>query len=298
MAMLAAAGGGYWFRSRFTPGNSSFGMAPEEARKLMRRLRAISLAMADEVGGHTTMVQTLIKQLESPVPKQGGDAATAVVAAVTRILEANRVLLKNFADAQTRLQEQTRQMESYMTMAHTDPLTHLANRRAFDHELGRRVAEWQRRKVPLSIAMLDLDRFKNLNDHHGHSIGDRILRGVAKVLSETVRGMDLVARYGGEEFAVILPGTTLNVGKVVLQRVCATVAAATFRTETADLRLTLSGGLAEAANGEETSSLVQRADSALYSSKEAGRNCMHFHDGQACRRVTLTHAAEQRVYQC
>jgi diguanylate cyclase len=298
VGLALSAGIGYWLRGRLSLPASPLGLTPEQARKLLRRLRAIAVTMANEVGGHTTIVQTLIKELESPPPKPG-QAASAVANAMTQILEANRALLKNLADAQQKLSEQTRQLESYMNMARTDPLTHLANRRAFDEEVARRLAEWRRHGVPLCAAMLDLDRFKELNDQHGHSVGDRVLKGVAKVLADTVRGMDLISRYGGEEFAVILPGTTLDVGRIAVQRLCAAIGLTTFKIDGLELTITMSGGLAEAQTGEDATALVKRADAALYASKEAGRNCVHFHDGAACHKVppASTHL-EPKVYQC
>src|SRR6185503_7619557 len=92
----------------------------------------------------------------------------------------------------------------------TDALTGLANRRAFDDELNRRFAEWQRRKTMFSLLILDVDHFKKFNDTHGHQAGDAVLTGVAATLRQTFREMDLVARYGGEEFAAILPVTNLT----------------------------------------------------------------------------------------
>ena len=95
-------------------------------------------------------------------------------------------------------------------MAHTDDLTGLINRRAWDLELEREVGRARRNDNPLAVAMLDLDRFKAYNDRHGHQAGDRVLREAASAWRTVLRDTDLLARYGGEEFAVALPGCDLE----------------------------------------------------------------------------------------
>ena len=114
-------------------------------------------------------------------------------------------LQNRLAQAEKQIAAQAADLRSYETEARTDSLTGLANRRAFDDEMQRRFAEWQRRRTPFSLMILDIDHFKQFNDSHGHPAGDEVLRNVGKVLVKTARQMDLPCRYGGEEFAVILP---------------------------------------------------------------------------------------------
>ncbi len=292
--------GGFALGSWISAKNKPTGLGPEDARKLLRRLRSIAASMSEEVGEHTSLVETMTKELQSPVVAESrSDPVTVVLHAVTTVLEANRTLLKKLANTEAKLEEQARELESYMSMARTDPLTQLANRRAFDEELSRRIAERQRRGIPMTIAMFDLDHFKKLNDHWGHMTGDYVLRGVARILTDTVREMDLVARYGGEEFAIIFPATGASVALNAAKRICTTMRSIRFRVDTSEHRVTLSAGVAEAQSGEDAASLVKRSDVALYASKEGGRNCIHFHDGAECQPVAIEGPALAEVtYQC
>ncbi len=164
----------------------------------------------------------------------------------------------------------------------TDSLTGIANRRAYEFELARRITQWERDGTPLILVLIDIDHFKRFNDRYGHSAGDAVLQGVAQTLQTTIRKADLVARYGGEEFAVILPGINFEEAKDVAERMRRLVEYQRFSYDSLTLRLTISIGFAQILPSEDASSLTKRADAALYSSKEAGRNCVHYHDGVTC----------------
>jgi len=162
------------------------------------------------------------------------------------------------------------------TLASTDALTGLPNRRQFDATLNKEWYRALREGAPLSLLMIDVDRFKALNDRHGHQVGDAFLAKVGKVIRETVRrASDMAARYGGEEFAVILPGT----GSAGALEIAEVIRRAIERTETASLiaggyQLTVSigvGSVVPLASGG-SASLVHSADAALYQAKRNGRN--------------------------
>jgi diguanylate cyclase (GGDEF)-like protein len=146
--------------------------------------------------------------------------------------------------------------------ARTDALTGLPNRRAFEDELAREMARATRMRAPLTLALLDLDGFKQLNDRAGHQAGDDALRAVAAAWTHGLRTMDILARYGGDEFAVLLPSCTLPEAHEVLDR---------MRLAT-PLGLGCSIGLTSWHEGEPSEELVARADTALYASKRSGRN--------------------------
>ena len=170
----------------------------------------------------------------------------------------------------------------------SDALTGIANRRAFDYELRRRIIEWNRQRSPLGLLMVDIDFFKTFNDRHGHRVGDIVLRAVAQELEECMREMDLVARYGGEEFAVILPATTSSEARHAGERAREAIAGHEFRVGDQQMQLSVSVGIANAMNGDDAELLICRADAALYAAKQNGRNRSYFHDGGSCLPVATT----------
>jgi diguanylate cyclase (GGDEF)-like protein/PAS domain S-box-containing protein len=151
----------------------------------------------------------------------------------------------------------------------TDPLTGLANRRAFDERLAAEIARARRHGRPLALVMVDIDEFKRVNDTHGHQAGDRVLRAVADALAATTREGEIVARVGGEEFAWLLPDAAVGDAFRAAERARAGVAATTVEPVGA---VTVSAGVADllAAGGAED--LVARADRALYAAKSSGRD--------------------------
>lgn len=162
------------------------------------------------------------------------------------------------------------------TMASTDGLTGLANRRAFDVRLRTELSRSRRSGVPTSLAVVDIDRFKALNDAHGHLVGDDVLREVAGQLRETCRDVDLVARYGGEEFAVVLPDTDPAGARMAAERLRRSVAGGAT-----PVAVTVSVGVATAEAGrlQSPEALLAAADRALYAAKQSGRNQVQQHDG-------------------
>jgi diguanylate cyclase (GGDEF)-like protein len=161
----------------------------------------------------------------------------------------------------------------------TDPLTGLYNRRSMEQLLQREVALSERHGHPLSIVMIDLDHFKQINDGHGHAIGDHLLRAFADCVRITLRRTDLAFRYGGDEFAIALPQTPLSQAQQVVQKLRQAFASIDFADAIANLshQPTLSIGVAErskATNVLTLANLLAAADQALYDAKNANRNCV------------------------
>ncbi len=149
----------------------------------------------------------------------------------------------------------------------TDPLTGLANRRRLFERIEVEMARALRADTPLTLAMIDLDHFKDFNDRYGHVAGDTVLRTVAAVMVSNVRGQDMVARYGGEEFCMVMPETDLVGAHHLLDSLrCG------GRDSISDFGVTLSVGLTSWDGVEDVTSLIERADQALYRAKEMGRN--------------------------
>ena len=159
----------------------------------------------------------------------------------------------------------TQSGEAAMKLAVTDPLTGLANRRAFDEIADRELARSERSGAPLTLVFADLDGFKEVNDKHGHVLGDDYLRRVAETIQTMLRTGDMGFRWGGDEFALLLPDTHFHDAEPVCDRIGGVVAATL--EETAGVRLTLSFGMAEYLKGMKVKDLVTAADRALMRGK-------------------------------
>lgn len=156
--------------------------------------------------------------------------------------------------------------------AMTDSLTGLSNRVHFNIRAATELARARRDSKPVCLLLVDIDHFKQINDHHGHEAGDTVLTQVAGKVRAGLREIDVLARWGGEEFLIMLPGSSLERSAGVAKRVCDAVAAHRFETGAAEISVTVSIGVAQLSSKEEMNAAVARADKALYASKEAGRN--------------------------
>jgi diguanylate cyclase (GGDEF)-like protein len=162
-----------------------------------------------------------------------------------------------------------------LELSFTDPLTGVANRRQLFVRLDQELSRSVRFGDPLSVLMLDLDLFKQVNDRHGHTVGDGVLRALAAVLKRNVRKIDLVARYGGEEFCIILPRVAKPEAMEVAEKLRRAVAAAVLPgpQKEPQLSITVSVGVASlATDAIDAKGLVERADAALYEAKRLGRD--------------------------
>lgn len=152
-----------------------------------------------------------------------------------------------------------------------DELTGLGNRRALDLKLAAMVAKARTTDAPLVVVLLDLDHFKQINDRFGHTVGDRVLVQVAKLLSEHTRASDMVVRSGGEEFVLVMPGTCAPDAFDICERLRLRISDYPWATIAPELRVAVSAGIASAPEYD-AATLVERADLAMYRAKRAGRN--------------------------
>ncbi|MEZ4362296.1 MAG: GGDEF domain-containing protein [Kofleriaceae bacterium] len=164
--------------------------------------------------------------------------------------------------------------EAIHTMAIQDAMTGVYNKRYFTEFLDREVAAAARHGHPLTLVMLDVDHFKQINDTHGHLAGDAVLKELASRIRARVRREDLFARYGGEEFACLLPITALPGGVIFAEHLRALIEERPCRYDGRDLAFTISLGVATLQHELEAdgTTLIRRADEQLYASKRAGRN--------------------------
>ena len=165
-----------------------------------------------------------------------------------------------------------RRTEAALSLAaHTDPLTGLSNRRAFDHALAAQVGKPD--AVARScVALFDLDHFKRINDVFGHAVGDDVLRRFARTAEAQTRGGDMLARIGGEEFGLLLPGLSVDQAHIACERIRASIEAASAQGGGWPTPLTVSIGIAAIARDDTAASVTRRADEALYAAKHQGRN--------------------------
>ncbi len=169
--------------------------------------------------------------------------------------------------------ERVRMMQKLQKLAVTDGLTKLYNSRSFYSQLETEVDRFNRYKRPLSLLLLDLDPFKVYNDSFGHLEGDKVLVRFSQIIKSCLRTNDSAYRYGGEEFTVILPETSGDEAKTVAQRIRSALETEQFSPGyEEDVRITISIGVTEYQHKEELSTFIQRADKAMYLSKQNGRN--------------------------
>lgn len=160
----------------------------------------------------------------------------------------------------------------------TDALTGAGNRICLDNVLAREFELAQRYHQPLSLLMLDIDYFKQVNDTFGHAAGDKVLRTVAETLRAASRCADMTFRYGGEEFVVLLNKTDMQGARITAERLRTTIAGLSCFYENKDIPITISVGVATLLPGETKEEFLKRADEALYLAKENGRNRIHASD--------------------
>jgi diguanylate cyclase (GGDEF)-like protein len=178
---------------------------------------------------------------------------------------------KRIVDLQKELLESNKRLE---LLSITDGLTKLYNHRHFQDEMARAFEESQRYQRPLSLAIIDIDFFKKINDTYGHAIGDEVLKYIAALFRDSIRSTDLAARYGGEEFAVMMPETELNEAIAFAEKIRTLVEQAVINTATDEIRATVSIGVSSVPFSRISSAkgMVVAADKALYRAKKNGRN--------------------------
>jgi len=174
--------------------------------------------------------------------------------------------------AELRVQELERNLEQISGLVQEDQLTGVLNRRGLEDAYEREVARAERSSTPLCVGLLDIDNFKQLNDTHGHQTGDEALQHLVRVTRRTMRPSDVLARYGGEEFLLLLPETGLEEAVEVMVRLQRNLTKAFFLHNNERVLITFSAGVALRSAAEAQTSIIERADKALYQAKRSGKN--------------------------
>jgi len=246
---------------------------------LSAELASVSAAIRSAQKSSQAYGQTLASASEQLAEEHDPATLRATVdslsAATRRVTRENRGLERRLAESTDEVNRLREHLEQVRRDATTDGLTNLANRKAFDDELDRACGEAEANNEILTLAVIDIDHFKNFNDTWGHQTGDQVLRFVASVIGRMGPPPRFAARYGGEEFALIFPGEPASVAFAVLEEIRVEVSSRMLkrRSTNDDLgAITVSSGLAERRPGEPVHALLERADEALYASKRGGRN--------------------------
>jgi diguanylate cyclase len=192
------------------------------------------------------------------------------------LVTANQALQRNLREIEglERNLRETDLVHSQLSdQANRDPLTHLYNRRYLDSSLLQAMARCQRARQPLALILVDIDRFKKINDTHGHQAGDQVLISLGEQLAGMARADDVACRYGGEEFILVLPGMSLDTACDRAEELRASFACKLVAYGDVSLQATLSIGIAVyPEHGASADALIRSADIALYQAKDAGRN--------------------------
>ncbi len=212
-----------------------------------------------------------MKQLNAILQNLVGDIGV-MNAAAQKSHDGFQETQKKVDEAEKQISELTMKLEYISEVAHQDFLTGALNRRGMDEAISIEFERADRHNTPLSLAMIDIDHFKKINDTMGHSTGDVALAHLAKVVKSVLRSTDVLARYGGEEFVVILPGSKQDDAVKVITGVQRELTKKFFLHNNERVLMTFSAGVSERMTGESVDAVLPRADAALYAAKQSGRN--------------------------
>jgi diguanylate cyclase len=216
---------------------------------------------------------------------EDGVADPALLGTVRSLIDSTGEMRESVSTLRAQLNDSTQRIEELQQaltearhQALVDPLTGLANRRGFDTALEAMLTgEAARRPGNTCLLMIDIDHFKRINDTHGHLVGDKVIRSVARALKDSVKGKDMVARVGGEEFSVLLPDTPIDGARALAEQLRTTIERGRIRrtdTQATIATVTVSIGVSAYRTEESSEEFISRADKALYAAKNSGRNCV------------------------
>jgi diguanylate cyclase len=249
------------------------------------QLRDLARSVIVGVGEHSSLMDAIATRLGDA--KSPADRAEAVASAIEDVLSANEKLRHRLEEAEHKIEQQAEEIRIQHSEARTDSLTKLPNRRAFDAALEAALEKRRADAEPFSLLLLDIDRFKRLNDGYGHLAGDEVLRAIGRMLPNNVKKCDLACRFGGEEFVVLMSGARLPEAQTAAERIRRAIESLLLKHDGQTLRVTASVGIAEGRGADGTLDILRRADECVYASKRAGRNCSHWHDGEKCFLIDL-----------
>jgi diguanylate cyclase (GGDEF)-like protein len=251
-------------------------------RQVLQSLEQLAAQLVQDVEGHGKRLRNISHRIESDADPN----LDSINGAVTQILDATEDIQRRVENTEKKIAQQAETVQMQAILSHTDVLTALPNRRAFEAELERLVAA-ARGKTPLcTVIFADLDRFSHVNSEYGHRGGDVVLRQTGSMFKEMLSGKDMVAHYGGDTFAVLLPQTTLHDALPLAEKIRKAIENTEFSHGSRPLHVTASLGIAQLQREEMMDADVQRAMVALEAAQDGGGNICFRHDGQAAYPVS------------
>lgn len=235
--------------------------------------------LANDLNVSNDALKQSVSELESTHDKKMIlELLSGIVRSADEIQHSVESTRDELVQARQSLDEIKRELEESRRQLNEDSLTGTQNRRGMDIVLAQEIAKAKAFGTKLTVAMVDLDHFKKVNDTYGHAVGDEVLLHFVAVARSVLREADVLARYGGEEFLLILPESAINGAEFVLGRLQQLVKNSPLLHQGKKIAITFSGGIAQLKTDEDAHSLVVRADTALYAAKQAGRNCLRSAD--------------------
>lgn len=254
--------------------------AQEEMRQMLGAFIQRLSAMNESSTTFQHKIEQSARQIEqvarveelAPLLKEVIDATRAMADETSEAREQLHTLEGRVLSTEAEIAQLHLELSSASAMARHDPLTDALNRKGLDEALTRELANMRRRGAKLSLALLDIDNFKKINDRLGHETGDAALLHLVKVVRACLRPQDSLARYGGEEFVILMPETVVDAAVMAMARLQRELTKNFFLANNEKILITFSAGVAQLMPGESGADVIKRADQAMYLAKRAGKN--------------------------
>jgi diguanylate cyclase len=266
----------------------------DERAKTLKTLQMVLRSTEElscDVDAHNRDLQSVGRSVEEIHGTDDFDKVQqALIEQIFNVVESNKRLEDDLVCTRYQLEQQAQELDRTRIEARTDNLSRVANRMAFEESLPFQLSNFKRTGQPFALVLLDVDHFKWINDTHGHLAGDQVIIILGATLKSLLRARDFVARYGGDEFAILLPDVDLDMAIHMVQRIRREIDHTTFNVGVGGARVavTTSMGMAMSQREDTPDSLLQKADDALYRSKNGGRNQFRWYECRGAEGATVS----------